>query len=697
MAKVTQLPLPAMKLGEGPFWLSEQDTLLLVDVFAKGLRTYHVTSGKMESVFFDDPDAHRASLVVPIEDKPDQYLIGLGTSLSLLSLPTGTTRREPIKPQILQKTQDPHFNDGKVDSKGRLWVGTMTYLDETETPAGHEDSSLYKLDLDMTFTKMVDKVTISNGMAWSADNKTFYYVDSKPGLIYGFDFDEEAGTLTNKRVVFNYEKAGLADQVPDGMTIDTDGNLWAACFGGAQVIQVDPRAGKLLRQVAVPSPHVTSVCFGGPDLDTLFVTTGTLRLTPEQLKQYPQAGGTFSITGLGVKGYPSNKFRGDVGKLLASKNKEREREREMTLRYSYRYCPPSHTLFISLSLPASTHPLSHSLTLSKAAPVSTKMVVEVKQIAPAGLQIGEGPHWEASRGCLLFVDILNAEIHRLYTRTGRHQVLRVAPGPSGDTVSFAIPVEGQGDLYVIGQGRSLSLVEWPESDPDLHIREVKVTLHTVEGQKSGNRFNDAKCDPEGRLFAGTMGQQSGPGEWERDLGNLYRLDPDLTLTRSVDKITLSNGLAWSSDHKTFYYIDSMDFAVDAFDYSKETGIITNRRTLFDFKKNGLLKEIPDGMCMDSNGDLWVACFNGGKVIKVNPRTKTLIQEVKLPATNITSVCFGGQDYATLYVTSASTGLTQDDLKKQPAGGTFAVTGLGVTGLPPTAYRVKNEALKVKLG
>ena len=192
------------------------------------------------------------------------------------------------------------FNDGKCDAAGRLWAGTMGI--EPKSASGH----LYSLHPDLTVHRHLDNLTISNGLAWSLDHQTMYFIDSPTQQVVAFDFNLEMGTLSNQRVVIEIPKeAGL----PDGMTIDSDGKLWIALWGGSQVAQWDPVSGQCLRQIPVPASQVASCAFGGPNLDVLYITTARIGLSPTDLATQPQAGGLFK-TQPGVRGVPAYEFTG---------------------------------------------------------------------------------------------------------------------------------------------------------------------------------------------------------------------------------------------------------------------------------------------------------------------------------------------------------------------------------------------------
>jgi sugar lactone lactonase YvrE len=191
------------------------------------------------------------------------------------------------------------FNDGKCDPRGRFLAGTMD-LGESE-PNG----SLYSFH-GKTVTQLLGDVTISNGMAWSPDHKTFYYIDTPTRVVRAFDYDLESGLFANARqVIYAPETLGW----PDGMTSDTQGNLWIAMWGGAQVTRWDPNTGALLEQIAIPAKNVSSCVFGGRDMNELYLTSARKGLDAATLEQYPLTGGVFRIK-TRVEGMPTFEFAG---------------------------------------------------------------------------------------------------------------------------------------------------------------------------------------------------------------------------------------------------------------------------------------------------------------------------------------------------------------------------------------------------
>lgn len=150
---------------------------------------------------------------------------------------------------------------------------------------------------------MIAPVNISNGLTWSYANDKFFYIDTPTRRVLEFDYDDETGSIKNGRVIFDLALYDSIKGSPDGMTIDRDDNLWIALYGGGAVIQVDPRTSHLLQIVAIPAEAVTSVMWGGPNMDILFVTTSRFSLTQEQRLRQPLAGSVFALVGLGTSGW----------------------------------------------------------------------------------------------------------------------------------------------------------------------------------------------------------------------------------------------------------------------------------------------------------------------------------------------------------------------------------------------------------
>ncbi|XP_047486130.1 regucalcin-like [Penaeus chinensis] len=315
---VEQLDFPPLVLGEGPYWIESLQALMLADVYSNILRRRFFPSGRHQVLHLDstgDPlDVITAA--IPVEGERDVFVGVEGKHISFLHWAPYDPDDHNTTSAIIHTTKDFAFNDAKCDPQGRLWAGTTVPLDENVQVTEANASGLYRMDSKLEVTKWAT-VSLSNGLAWSLDRKNFYYVDSHTRTVDVFDYDDESGAISNRRVILDFNKAGLRDQFPDGMAIDVDGNLWVASFGGHQVICVDPRTGRILRRVAIPAKNVSSVCWGGPDYATLFVTSGTLGMKPEEIRANSLSGGTFAVTGLGTKGLPAAQFRVNFLQLQA--------------------------------------------------------------------------------------------------------------------------------------------------------------------------------------------------------------------------------------------------------------------------------------------------------------------------------------------------------------------------------------------
>jgi len=191
------------------------------------------------------------------------------------------------------------FNDGKCDANGRLWAGTMNDNDPV--------ANLYRVT--NTIQQVQTGIGISNGIAWNRTNTLMYYIDTPTGKVDVFDFNNSEGQISNRRTVYDFSRVGERGS-PDGMNIDANGNLWVACWGGTQIIQVDANTGQKMRSIDMPAQNITSIAFGGPNLDVMYVTSASDGLSDVQKAQQPAAGSLFQITNVGARGMSGgNNFR----------------------------------------------------------------------------------------------------------------------------------------------------------------------------------------------------------------------------------------------------------------------------------------------------------------------------------------------------------------------------------------------------
>jgi sugar lactone lactonase YvrE len=282
--------------------------------------------------------------------------------------------------------------------------------------------------------------------------------------------------------------------------------------------------------------------------------------------------------------------------------------------------------------------------------------MEAALVYDAKAILGEGPVWDADRGELMWVDIEKGELHFFNPdlATDEHTAL-------GSRVGMAVPTSDGKILVALENGLAM-----------LEKGGAPVIFADPESGRPNMRFNDGKCAPEGRLWVGSMDVDA-----KENAGALYRLDADLTLTRCLGGITVSNGLAWSPDGTTMYYIDSPTYRVSAFDYDRVNGEIGRRRTVIEVPgEHGS----PDGMSMDADGMLWIAHWEGGNVTRWDPATGRIREMIHVPAPRTTSCAFGGPGLDTLYITTARIGLKDAMLEAFPASGGLFACRPGVRGI-----------------
>jgi sugar lactone lactonase YvrE len=221
-------------------------------------------------------------------------LLALKSALAFFDPQSGSMR--PIaSPEADRSSQ--RFNDGKCDRQGRFWAGTMN------DTVRHPDGTLYRLDRSGCVA-VESGITIPNSLCWSPDGRTMYFSDSWTRTICAFDFDPATGQVANRRAFART----AAPAIPDGATIDAEGCLWCAEYDGWRITRFAPD-GRRMRSIELPLQRPTSCMFGGPDLGTLFVTSATQRLSPEELSKQPLAGALLAMD-VGVRGLPETRFDG---------------------------------------------------------------------------------------------------------------------------------------------------------------------------------------------------------------------------------------------------------------------------------------------------------------------------------------------------------------------------------------------------
>jgi sugar lactone lactonase YvrE len=283
-------------LSEGPRWDEERQELLWVDILGCGFHRATVTAGgSPDQVRTMALDRHVGAVAPAMGGG---YVLAAGQGF--LFVDDAGSVRELAQPEAGHVNV--RMNDGACDPQGRFWAGTMAY---DESPGA---GTLYRLELDGSCSTMLTGLTISNGIGWSPDGGTMYLSDSGAGLVEAFDFDGFSGVIGGRRTLVEIDQPGMA---PDGLTVDEQGDIWVALYGGWRVNCYTPE-GSLRTTVHIPVAQATSCAFGGGDRRTLFVTTGRERLDEAARESQPDAGRVFSVTGLGARGPGAAPYRGRV-------------------------------------------------------------------------------------------------------------------------------------------------------------------------------------------------------------------------------------------------------------------------------------------------------------------------------------------------------------------------------------------------
>lgn len=294
--KIAELDAPRCAGGENPMWDFRRQVLHYIDNSGMRVHTYDPASGRSRTL---DMPAVVTTLVLR---NNGGAVVTLRTGIHFLDLDTGNL-------ELVHPLPDPPphvFNDGKVDRRGRFVIGASTANFANPGP----DGGLFRLDPDLSLTRLDKGIHFSNSPCWSPDGGTFYFSDSWINTTYAYDYDVETGGVSNRRAFVNTSELG---GLPDGATVDVDGLYWVAVFRGGKIAAYRPD-GQLDRVIDMPVPLVSSVAFGGPDLDRLYVTTIAHDVAAggheDQGSSDGLAGSLFVIEGLGTRGRPEPVFAG---------------------------------------------------------------------------------------------------------------------------------------------------------------------------------------------------------------------------------------------------------------------------------------------------------------------------------------------------------------------------------------------------
>jgi sugar lactone lactonase YvrE len=277
-------------LGECPVWSADDQALYWVDINAPALNRFDPATG--------------ANLVWPMPAAIGCFAVRAkgGFVVALRDGFWSVDASGTVGQRLVAAPYEPahhRFNDGRADRQGRFWAGSMN--ERRDAASAH----LYRLDPDLRLTPIIDRVTISNGLAFSPDGTTLYHADTMPRTVWAYDFDAAAGTVSGRRVF-----AQFADEThrPDGAAIDRDGCYWSAFYRGGKVVRLSPR-GELLAEYPLPAMCPTMCAFGGADFKTLYVTTARQLRDAEELARLPHSGGVFAMR-VETPGVPEPKFAG---------------------------------------------------------------------------------------------------------------------------------------------------------------------------------------------------------------------------------------------------------------------------------------------------------------------------------------------------------------------------------------------------
>ncbi|TMM59014.1 SMP-30/gluconolactonase/LRE family protein [Maribacter algarum] len=277
--------------------------------------------------------------------------------------------------------------------------------------------------------------------------------------------------------------------------------------------------------------------------------------------------------------------------------------------------------------------------------------------------LGEGPVWDWKKQQLFWVDIEACKLHSHNPSNGKNQEWAF-----DEMIGAAVPTTS---------GKMLLALESGLATFDLEKGKL-IRHYLLENNDSSMRFNDGKVGPNGDFWIGSMHKK-----FIQKTGNLYCVAPNFETSIKIPKTTISNGMAWTSDHKKFYFIDSPTHQIRSYNFNVVTSQLSNNEITIKIPESFGL---PDGMCIDTEDMLWIAHWGGSCVRRWNPKTGQVMEQINVSVPHVTSCCFGGEDFKTLYITTARSGLSDEQVKKFPLSGGLFTYRAKVVGKQITYFK-----------
>lgn len=272
-------------------------------------------------------------------------------------------------------------------------------------------------------------------------------------------------------------------------------------------------------------------------------------------------------------------------------------------------------------------------------------------------KLGEGAIWNHETNELYWIDIEGMSLNIFNPKNNKNRSF-----PTASQIGTVVPKNNNEALIALVDGIHTI---------NVHTGETKLFLD-MKNDLVDCRLNDGKCDPSGRFWVGSMNWQQ-----EKGKAKLFSINKNAELNVKIDSVTISNGIVWTADKKTMYYIDTPTSQIKAYDYDDVTGNISNGRVAVQVAEE---LGFPDGMTIDAEGMVWVGMWNGNAVIRFNPKTGKMLRKIEVPAHNVTSCAFGGENLDTLYITTAKLDMNEEEIKKYPLAGSVFKVNPGVKGV-----------------